>query len=663
MIHCVSHPYEITQGLQDRQIALWASHGLYYNDDEDRWKFQRARLWTTVEDLFTSSFTAPYLVPMLENAGAVVMQPRAYVRPGYQTIYIRWPKKHLKKIQTITLTQGTYSATYEINTSQGIGVWHYLCTLPKGEYTLIGAETMSLDETTIGPSGYPRYMEAARYWVPEVGVPDELWIKDSTYTDYLNDIVCRGEGLNCLMDQGVSIDMSLALHTDAGTTLTDSVVGTLAIYTHKEDRSMANTILTQVVNDMQRLYDERWPRRDLRRANYGETRTPKVPAMILEMLSHQNYGDMRYGLDPNFRHDMSRAIYKGIGRYLAARYNKHFVPQPLAPKALHTYLDGDSVYLTWQPQEDSLEADATPTYYIVYARRNDSTWDSGSLIDTTRYALPLESEVQYDFCVAAGNEGGISLRSPIVSAYRSNANDIPLLIVDAFNEVRGPKMMAFDSLTGGIVPGARPIPDNLEMAYIGEQINYRRWDPWHSDDDCGFGMCSMQRMGQLLVGNTHDYTAQHGRALRGIHRSYVSCTGDALSFNDSNYYKVDIILGKSAQPTVRNILHWAETLHWSEGVRSVLISGAYLGYPYTACASGLIKMGNTNYSFHQEMNTTRLSAEDVSAISKNDPTDEIVARYTDTGLPAIIRNTNYILVGFPLECSDDFETLYQQLIQ
>ena len=69
-------PYKCPDGLDGRHIALWGSHGWYYNNRSDRWLWQRARLWTTVEDLFTSSYTMPYLVPMLENAGATVIQPR-----------------------------------------------------------------------------------------------------------------------------------------------------------------------------------------------------------------------------------------------------------------------------------------------------------------------------------------------------------------------------------------------------------------------------------------------------------------------------------------------------------------------------------------------------------------------------------------------------------
>ena len=64
------------RGLQNRHIALWQSHGWYYEQSLKRWEWQRARIFETVEDLYTQSYVVPFLVPMLENAGAVVMMPR-----------------------------------------------------------------------------------------------------------------------------------------------------------------------------------------------------------------------------------------------------------------------------------------------------------------------------------------------------------------------------------------------------------------------------------------------------------------------------------------------------------------------------------------------------------------------------------------------------------
>ena len=72
----ISKPIDITNGLQNRHISLWASHGRYYDIGKAIWKWQRPFLFGTTEDLFTQTIVVPYLIPMLENAGAVVFTPR-----------------------------------------------------------------------------------------------------------------------------------------------------------------------------------------------------------------------------------------------------------------------------------------------------------------------------------------------------------------------------------------------------------------------------------------------------------------------------------------------------------------------------------------------------------------------------------------------------------
>ena len=82
----LSSPHEIKNGLQNRHIALWQSHGLYYAQTAHRWEWQRARMFGTVEDLFTQSFVLPYLTPMLENAGATILIPRERDTQIYEII-------------------------------------------------------------------------------------------------------------------------------------------------------------------------------------------------------------------------------------------------------------------------------------------------------------------------------------------------------------------------------------------------------------------------------------------------------------------------------------------------------------------------------------------------------------------------------------------------
>lgn len=67
---------EAPAGLDGAHIALWQSHGRYFDSKDARWKWQRGRLFGTVEDLYPQAYVLPFLVPMLENAGANVLLPR-----------------------------------------------------------------------------------------------------------------------------------------------------------------------------------------------------------------------------------------------------------------------------------------------------------------------------------------------------------------------------------------------------------------------------------------------------------------------------------------------------------------------------------------------------------------------------------------------------------
>ncbi len=72
----ISRPYSVSQGLEGRHVSLWASHGRFYDLKKQCWRWQRPPLYTTCEDLYTQTIVVPFLIPMLENAGAVVFTPR-----------------------------------------------------------------------------------------------------------------------------------------------------------------------------------------------------------------------------------------------------------------------------------------------------------------------------------------------------------------------------------------------------------------------------------------------------------------------------------------------------------------------------------------------------------------------------------------------------------
>jgi hypothetical protein len=67
---------DFPKGLSGRHIAMWHSHGYYYESKLDRWEWQRARCFSNVEDIGNMPYVVKYLEPMLENAGAVTLIPR-----------------------------------------------------------------------------------------------------------------------------------------------------------------------------------------------------------------------------------------------------------------------------------------------------------------------------------------------------------------------------------------------------------------------------------------------------------------------------------------------------------------------------------------------------------------------------------------------------------
>ena len=44
-------------------------------------------------------------------------------------------------------------------------------------------------------SGYPRFTEAARYWLQWAGMPDSIYSKSAFHNDYQDDIYARPDGL------------------------------------------------------------------------------------------------------------------------------------------------------------------------------------------------------------------------------------------------------------------------------------------------------------------------------------------------------------------------------------------------------------------------------------------------------------------------------------
>lgn len=713
-------------GLEGANIALWQSHGWYFEPKLNRWEWQRARIFQTVEDLYTQSYVIPFLMPMLENAGAYVMSPRerdirlteiivdrdggfAY-EDGYKETKGKksWkdggigfgytsdilygndnPFKNgkFRKVEAVNVNekpstveyvaeipeQGDYAVyvsyaslpesakkvpytvhalngdkVVNVNQQMGGGTWIYLGHFPlaKGTQKVVtlsnavegGKGVVTADAVKIGGgygniartpgepldsidyvpviSNYPRYTEGSRYWLQWAGMPDSVYSWTKNMNDYTDDYMSRPLWVNYMSggssvnpDQEglkIPIDLSFAWHTDAGTTLNDSIIGTLAIYTTNNfqplgngteryaSRDLADYIQTEAVNIIRDQFEPDWSRRQLWDRSYAESRVPQVPSMLLELLSHQNLADMKYGLDPTFRFMVSRGVYKGMLKFLAARDGREYVVQPLPVRAFaitHDRYDVNSYKLTWKETVDSLEPTATPTYYLIEMRVNDGGFKQVAKVENPEWVFnDAQNDSIYSFRVIAGNDGGISFPSEILALGISSQGGDEVTVVNGFTRLSAPDWFEAGDIAGFIDDKDHGVPYMYDISFIGSQFEYRRAIPWMDDDAAGFGASRANYEKDVIAGNTFDYPAVHGQAILAAGHSFISESVEAFADTTKAIERtkiIDLILGKQKEtPIGRGIMGTrykaftpelqAVLTKYAENGSNIFVSGAYV---------------------------------------------------------------------------------------
>lgn len=672
----LSTAWSAPEGLAGHHIALWQSHGRYFDQRLDRWRWQRSALWQTCEDLYTQSYVLPYLVPMLERAGACVLLPRerdvqlhevladnddpaqyteqgswqpggvgfAHVREVYRTGENPFRDGTTRRIRSVTHSpsgEATWRATipeageyalyvsyettpesvddacytvhhlggetqFAVNQTMGGGTWIYLgrFAFAAGEQPVVTLTNRSrraggivtADAVKLGggfgnvartpadasqrtdheyiaeTSGYPRFCEGARYWLQWAGFPESVYTPKENLDDYKDDYMSRAHWVNALAGGSerlpdstglrIPIDLALAFHSDAGVRDGDGIVGTLAIFYTREQggryagganryrsRDLADLVQSQVVSDIRRTCEPDWQRRGLWNRAYYEARVPGVPTMLLELLSHQNFADMRLGQDPRFRFLVSRAVYKGILRYVASQYGSEQVtvqPLPVTAFAAEFTPEGQ-VTLSWQPTEDPLEPSATPSGYVVYTRLDDGGFDNGRRVDAPRVTVDQEPGHLYSYRVTAVNGGGESFPSETLAVCRVADERGRVLIVNGFDRVSGPATVQSDSLAGFRMDLDGGVPDRMDISFIGPQRVFDRAQARCNVDSIALGACDNDYETDVIGGNTFDYPAQHGRSVAAAGYSFCSASVRAVEEGEvllGDYDVVDLILGK-----------------------------------------------------------------------------------------------------------------------
>ena len=500
----------------------------------------------------------------------------------------------------------------------------------------MGIASRSMPQITISPdsiftynyprtgqtSGLSRRLEGARYYAQWAGLPDTLYRHRDETSDYNGDLRARAHLLNYLgggspfmpdtLGARVPFELSFALHTDAGFNRNGSIYGTLGLFTGVNEQGdslyrtgtarrtsldYARRVMTNLHNDLTRTYGTDWHLRELFDKNYAETRMPEVPSMILELLAHQNFTDMKFAHDPNFKFTASRAIYKAMLQYVSAMHGE---PQPaIQPLPVNTFsarlVKGqDAVQLSWHSTEDSLETSATPTDYIVYTRTPNTDFDNGRLTGgRVSVTIPVSPGTHYIYKVAALNAGGRSFDSPELSVYcargHRNSTAPEVLVVDAFNRLSGPaKIETADSL-GFDLSADCGVPRGYTLALIGKQTNFDR-QSMGGEGPRSLGHGGSEWLGRRIAGNNFDGSETHTAAIieAAPHVSVSSTCVDAfngLSEKQLSAYRlIDYAAGleRDAPHNLRPykaipVAARRQLQHFQSNGGHLLVSGSFIG--------------------------------------------------------------------------------------
>ncbi len=413
-------------------------------------------------------------------------------------------------------------------------------------------------------SGLPRYLEGARYWLQWAGMPEEVYSPYGGTDDYKDDYTSRGHWVNYLAggsrvlpDQpglGIPVDVAMALHSDAGKRADDSYVGTLGIYftdggesyadgtPRINSRMLTDLLMRQITTDIRQTYDSRWTRRAMWDKSYVEARVPEVPTALIELLSHQNFADMRLGLDPSFRFTVGRAIYKALARFVAERKGRQVVIQPLPVRDFGITRTKPGHYrLEWLPTTDPLEPTAHPSRYIIMERsEGERAWHKIGETRSTKFDVKTEDHELHSFQIIAVNDGGLSFPSETLALREGESGD-PVLVINGFTRVSGPEFFSADGRAGFRSDIDFGVPYIRDISYTGPQTEFRR------SAGESFGRSSGSDIATVVAGNTFDFPAVHGEAIAASGRGFVSTSLGAVTRGEiklSDYKTVDLILGK-----------------------------------------------------------------------------------------------------------------------
>lgn len=422
----------------------------------------------------------------------------------------------------------------------------------------------SISRGSAGVSGFPRELEASRYWIQAgfgYGMDTSIYDLDG-YIDMDDNVgaprrmaqkMCRTNGWARWRR------IYVGLHSNASGGRGAYGLGANGIYSnypslYPAQSNLAWTIANQCNVDMTAAASAgivpSWGKASggYLKGSYGELSNPYMDATINEVAFHDDLSDAYVMRTLAGRDQLARSTVRGIRRHITSYYRAS-IPTNDAPDVPTSVsvrrTAADALTVAWSAPAVNGCSGAPATGYIVESSLDGFAFGNPVAVvgNTTSLALTgLSADTPFYFRVMATNAGGVSMPSPVVGAClpADAAESTPVLYVDGFTRA-----------DYNCSPG-------LFVAKVG---NY----------------ATLVRPRMI---NSRDYVKEHGAAIHAAGRAFDSVTADRVTAGLLAQYPI-VVWGLGEESTVDETFSSAEQTLVSDYLAAggrLFVSGAELAY-------------------------------------------------------------------------------------
>jgi hypothetical protein len=434
--------------------------------------------------------------------------------------------------------------------------------------------------------------------------------------------------------------------TDTYYDSSDPVDGSLELSTFVQE---------QIIQAIHTLHDAEWRDRGVKTANFAEVNSSynnEMPSALVELAFHDSEYDIQFLLDPIFRRDASRAMYRGIVEYFAWQNGIEpvFLPEP--PVGLEIVQQDGLVTVSWEDGLIGAPFGDAPASYVVYLSRDGRSWGNGTEVNSKAFTVEVDAGVTRYIRVASQNSGGISFPSETLAFTKELGDSVPpILFVSAFDRLQRSSLFWDEAGVLGSVRrmNLRKINSFDTLVHSTEAVTSLGY-PFDSISDEQLSTIVLENYQMIIwvAGEESTYDSTFSQQDQEYIREYIENGGQLIVSGSEILWDLDYQGNATDKEFVADVLGATMSSDDADTYLAIgegLLEGIEIDFSFTEQSPYNVEYPDTLLSDHQ-----------------------VIARY-ETGEIAGIYTGSVVLFGFPLETIislqariDIFEVLLLEMI-